>query len=57
MNDPEKLFKEITGELTSAGQLFETREYTDSNGITHKEYASFPDNLKGYFDFALLHHL
>ena len=55
MKDPEILFREITNELTSPGQIFETRDYKDSKNITHKEYASFPDNLKGYFDFGLLH--
>ena len=55
MKDPNILFKEIADELTSSGQLFETRDYKDSNGITHKEYAAFPDNLRGYFDFGLLH--
>ena len=55
MKDPEILFEEITNEITAKGQLFETREYVDTKGITHKEYASFPDNLRGYFDFAMLH--
>ena len=55
MKDPNILFKDITEQLTSSGQLFETREYTNSKGIALKEYASFPDNLRGYFDFGLLH--
>ena len=55
MKDPNILFKDITEQLTSSGQLFETREYTNSKGIVLKEYASFPDNLRGYFDFGLLH--
>ena len=55
MKDPEILFEEITNEITAKGQLFETREYVDTKGITHKEYTSFPDNLRGYFDFAMLH--
>ena len=55
MQDPELLFEQIVGELTSPGQLFETRDYKDSYGITHKEYASFPENLRGYFDFGALH--
>ena len=55
MKNPEILFKEITNELTLPGQLFETRDYKDSKGITHSEYATFPDNLRGYFDFGLLH--
>ena len=48
-------FEDITEQLTSSGQLFETREYTNSKGIALREYASFPDNLRGYFDFGLLH--
>ena len=55
MKDPNILFKDITEQLTSSGQLFETREYKNSKGISLKEYASFPDNLRGYFDFGLLH--
>ena len=55
MKDPNILFKDITEQLTSSGQLFETREYKNSKGIALKEYASFPDNLRGYFDFGLLH--
>ena len=55
MKDPNILFKDITEQLTSSGQLFETREYTNSKGISLREYASFPDNLRGYFDFGLLH--
>ena len=55
MQDPNTLFEEITKELTSPGQLFETREYKNSKEVTHLEYASFPDNLKGYFDIGLLH--
>ena len=55
MKDPNILFKDITEQLTSSGQLFETREYINSKGIALKEYASFPDNLRGYFDFGLLH--
>ena len=55
MLDPNSLFEEITKELTSPGQLFETREYKNSKEVTHLEYASFPDNLKGYFDIGLLH--
>jgi len=55
MHDLNILFDEITKELTSKGQIFETREYKDSKGAVHTEYVSFPDNLKGYFDFGLLH--
>ena len=55
MKDPNKLFDEITSELTSKGQIFETRDVTNDKGVSYKEYVSFPDNLKGYFDFGLLH--
>ena len=30
MKDPNILFKDITEQLTSSGQLFETREYKNS---------------------------
>ena len=55
MQDPNKLFDEITAELTSEGQIFETRDVTNDKGVSYKEYVSFPENLKGYFDFGLLH--
>jgi len=55
MQDPNKLFDEITAELTSKGQIFETRDVTNDKGVSYKEYVSFPENLKGYFDFGLLH--
>ena len=55
MQDPNKLFDEITLELTSKGQIFETRDVTNDKGVSYKEYVSFPENLKGYFDFGLLH--
>ena len=35
MKDPEILFREITNELTSPGQIFETRDYKDSKNISH----------------------
>ena len=55
MNDSNKLFDQITAEFTQKGQLFEVREYTNSNGHLHKEYAAFPDSLRKYFDFAVMH--
>jgi len=55
MNDSNKLFNQITEELTQKGQLFETREYTDSFGLKSKEFASFSDSLRKYFDFAAMH--
>ena len=33
MNDSNKLFNEITNELTQKGQIFETREYKNNFGI------------------------
>ena len=55
MNDSNKLFNQISEELTQKGQLFETREYTDSFGLKNKEFASFSDSLRKYFDFAAMH--
>ena len=55
MNDSNKLFNEITNELTQKGQIFETREYKNNFGMITNEYASFPDSLRKYFDFALMH--
>ena len=55
MNDSNKLFNEITNELTQKGQIFETRKYKNNFGIITNEYASFPDSLRKYFDFALMH--
>ena len=39
MNDSNKLFNEITNELTQKGQIFETREYKNNVGIITNEYA------------------
>ena len=55
MENLNKLFDEITQELTSEGQIFEVREYINKKGFKSREYASFPDSLKGYFDFGALH--
>ena len=55
MNDSNKLFTQISEELTQKGQLFETREYTDSFGLKNKEFAYFSDSLRKYFDFAAMH--
>ena len=57
MENLNKLFDEITQELTSEGQLFEVREYINKKGFKSKEYASFPDSLKGYFDSVSYTHL
>ena len=55
MTDSNQLFNEIVSELTKPGQIFETREIQDEKGNSFSEYVTFPDNLKGYFDFGLLH--
>ena len=49
MENLNKLFDEITQELTSEGQLFEVREYINKKGFKSKEYASFPRQLKRLF--------
>ena len=55
MTDSNQLFNEIVSELTKPGEIFETREIKDEKGNSFSEYVTFPDNLKGYFDFGLLH--
>ncbi len=55
MNDSNKLFEQISSEFTQKGQLFETREYTDSFGLKNKEFATFSDSLRKYFDYAAMH--
>ena len=55
MTDSNQLFNEIVSELTKPGEIFETREIQDEKGNSFSEYVTFPDNLKGYFDFGLLH--
>ena len=55
MTDSNQLFNEIVSELIKPGEIFETREIQDENGNSFSEYVTFPDNLKGYFDFGLLH--
>ena len=55
MTDSNQLFNEIVSELSKPGEIFETREIQDEHGNSFSEYVTFPDNLKGYFDFGLLH--
>ena len=55
MTDSNQLFNEIVSELIKPGEIFETREIQDEKGNSYSEYVTFPDNLKGYFDFGLLH--
>lgn len=54
MNDFNNLFKIVKKELTSEGQMFEIRSITNGDN-SYDEYVSFPENLKGYFDIAMLH--
>ena len=55
MTDSNQLFNEIVSELIKPGEIFETREIQDEKGNSFSEYVTFPNNLKGYFDFGLLH--
>ena len=52
MND---LFQEILNKHTAPGQMFETKEVINKSGIKFNEYINFPDSIRGYLDFALLH--
>jgi acyl-CoA synthetase (AMP-forming)/AMP-acid ligase II len=35
--------------------MFETKEVINKSGIKFNEYINFPDSIRGYLDFALLH--
>ena len=35
--------------------MFETKEVINESGVTFNEYVNFPDSIRGYLDFALLH--
>jgi|TARA_B100001093_G_scaffold124308_1_gene116950 acyl-CoA synthetase (AMP-forming)/AMP-acid ligase II len=52
MND---FFQEILNKHTAPGQMFETKEVINKSGIKFNEYINFPDSIRGYLDFALLH--
>tara|TARA_A100001011_G_scaffold359326_1_gene405760 strand:- start:14 stop:1690 length:1677 start_codon:yes stop_codon:yes gene_type:complete len=52
MND---LYQEILNQHTAPGQMFETKDVVNENGVTFKEYINLPDSLRGYLDFALAH--
>ena len=52
MND---LYKKILSEKTAKGEMFETKKMVNSKGIEYTEYVNFPDSLKGYFEFGLMH--
>ena len=47
MKDPNKLFDEITSELTSKGQIFETRDVTNDKGVSYKGMFHFLIISKG----------
>ena len=49
------IFEEILETQTAPGQLFETKDVVNEAGITFKEYVHFPDSLRGFLDFGLLH--
>ena len=49
------LYQEILSQLTAPGQMFETKEVVNELGVTYSEYINFPDSIRGYLDFALLH--
>ena len=55
MNELNKLFDEILSEKTAPGELFETKLVTNEKGVTFTEYANFPDSIRNFFDFGLLH--
>ncbi len=55
MNELNKLFDEILSEKIAPGELFETKLVTNEKGVTFTEYANFPDNIRNFFDFGLLH--
>ena len=49
------LYQEILDQHTAPGQMFETKDVVNENGVTFKEYINLPDSLRGYLDFALAH--
>ena len=55
MKDTNKLFNEIKDKLTAKGQLFETKQVKNEDGIVFNEYAQFAESLRGFLDFGLLH--
>ena len=55
MKDTNKLFNEIKDKLTAKGQLFETKQVKNDDGIVFNEYAQFAESLRGFLDFGLLH--
>ena len=49
------IFNEIVQQVTAKGQMFETKEVLNDNGVTYTEYANFAENLKQFFDIGLTH--
>ena len=49
------LYQEILDQHIAPGQMFETKDVVNENGVTFKEYINLPDSLRGYLDFALAH--
>ena len=49
------LYQEILDQHIAPGQMFETKDVVNKNGVTFKEYINLPDSLRGYLDFALAH--
>ena len=49
------IFNEIVKQVTAKGQMFETKEVLNDNGVTYTEYANFAENLKQFFDIGLTH--
>ena len=40
------IFNEVVKQVTAKGQMFETKEDLNDNGVTYTEYANFAENLK-----------
>ena len=49
------IYSEVLAAHTAPGQLFETKDVINDDGITYKEYVHFPDSLRGFLDFGLNH--
>ena len=49
------IFNEVVQQVTAKGQMFETKQVLNDNGITYTEYANFAENLKQFFDIGLTH--
>ena len=49
------IFNEVVQQVTAKGQMFETKEVLNDNGVTYTEYANFAENLKQFFDIGLTH--